>query len=79
MSGHDGLREHVHDLLAAVAFLRSVVASGEHLNADDEARLREVYESARAALAEPVQNMGMPGPRQERMAADVWFRLQGRE
>jgi hypothetical protein len=25
------------------------------------------------------RNMGMPGPRQERMAADVWFRLQGRE
>lgn len=24
------------------------------------------------------RNMGMPGPRQERMAADVWFRLKDR-
>lgn len=47
----EGLRKHLHDTLATIAFLRSVVASGERLSDDDESRMREVYESARDALA----------------------------
>lgn len=45
------LREALRKAVASMAFLRSVIASGEYLSDADEAQLREVYETARAVLA----------------------------
>jgi hypothetical protein len=48
-----GLREATRDLIDTVAFLASVAASGERLDAHDSARVRGVTDAARAALATP--------------------------
>lgn len=65
----EGLREALHDTLATVAFLRSVVASGERLSDTDNERMREVYDKARAALTQPATASREEGGADDDLAA----------